>query len=162
MTKRVFVMQGVPGSGKSTRAKKIADAVEACDKTVVIVSADDFFVRLGGGTYAFDPSKISEAHKHCFRVFLRALAEDKDLVIVDNTNTSAIEIAPYMLAASSLGYDASIVRMRCAPDDAHARNTHGVPEAKVWDMNRQMMLEKLPPWWEVNEVDATPSRVPAL
>ena len=45
-------MRGLPGSGKSTKAKKIAGDVG------VIFSTDDFF--MVDGQYKFDPKMIEE------------------------------------------------------------------------------------------------------
>lgn len=125
-TYQVVVMQGVSGSGKSTMASRIA--ADAGDGAV-IVSADDFF--MVGGKYKFDPSRLSYAHAMCFKKFLDALAAGARVVVVDNTNTSAAEISPYMLAAAAYGYDARILSIECRPDVAALRGLHGVPAGAI-------------------------------
>ena len=72
-----------------------------------IVGADDFFE--GSEGYRFDKTKLAEAHGQCFRRFIDFLDVDVDLVIVDNTNTTTEEIAPYMLGASAYGYEAEVI-----------------------------------------------------
>jgi adenylate kinase family enzyme len=47
-------MRGVPGSGKSTKAKQLAGIKG------LIYSTDDFFMK--NGDYVYDPSKIGEYH----------------------------------------------------------------------------------------------------
>lgn len=47
-------MRGVPGSGKSTKAKQLAGIKG------LVYSTDDFFMK--NGDYVYDPSKIGEYH----------------------------------------------------------------------------------------------------
>jgi hypothetical protein len=69
--KRVIVMQGISGSGKSVLARKLAEAERRPGRPGgYVVSADDYFYRLGGGVYKYEFSKIGEAHDECFRNFI--------------------------------------------------------------------------------------------
>lgn len=52
-------MRGLPGSGKSTKAKKIAG------NEGVIYSTDDFFMI--NGKYTYDPKLIGENHEKNFK-----------------------------------------------------------------------------------------------
>lgn len=142
--RRVMVLRGLPGSGKSTYAAGIEGAV--------VCSADDFYVRIGGGVYRHDPARIGEAHTECFRKFLTSLTEGRDTVVCDNTNSMAIEIAPYMLAAAAFGYEAEVIQFRCSPEEAAARNVHGVPEDVIRKM-AEAMERTLPPWWTVRDAE---------
>jgi predicted kinase len=151
---QVLVLRGLPGSGKSTHARALADKARAEGRSVVVVSTDDFFVELGGGTYAFDVAKLGEAHATCFRRFLAALGARTELVVVDNTNTSAIEMSPYMLGAYAFGYTAKVLQIACDRERALTRNVHGVPVASFDAMSSAFASEKLPAWWTVEHVDA--------
>lgn len=146
---RVVIMSGLPGSGKSTYARSIAAAL---DVKVSIVSADDFFTRLDG-SYDFDPGGISAAHASCMRTFLNTLPRlqsSRDVIVVDNTNTTAIEIAPYYMAARAYAIDVEIVTVRCDPSTAAARNTHGVSPAVIDAMHAALTERVIPPYWHVN------------
>lgn len=154
--KQVIVLQGISGSGKTTYANELSEKwLEERDYEwkSITVSADDYFVNLGQGTYAFDPSKLSEAHAYCFRSFLNALEEINALIIVDNTNTTAVEISPYMLAASAFGYDSKIIRINCDPKIAAARNRHGVPLRSIQAMADRIKNDKLPPYWDFEQIN---------
>jgi len=145
---KVIVLSGVSGSGKSTIAKALtADVVGA-----VTVSADSFFG--DGPKYAqnFRIDLLGEAHNACFRSFMDALLTKAPLVVVDNTNSREVEIAPYMLAASAYGYAAVVLRVACVPEVAVARNTHGVPREVILKMAKRLDALKLPPWWTVEVV----------
>jgi predicted kinase len=147
----VILLRGLPGSGKSTFCKKTwPDAL--------ICSADDFF----GNPYKFDPALIGAAHAYCFRRFLHCLEDTQKrgldghdvTIVVDNTAISAIEIAPYALAAAAFDAKFKVITLHCNPDIAAARNIHGVPVAGVVKMATAMVMEKLPPWWIHEEIGA--------
>lgn len=144
--KRVIILSGPSGVGKSTYIKSFLDPLVPHK----IASADDFF-SLGRLDYKFDPMKLGEAHAYCFRVFIEAVQAKVDCVYVDNTNTSVTEIAPYVLGAEAYGYTPSIVTLRPRQTHIHdiaARNTHGVPLAGVVAQDRRINDRVLPPWWK--------------
>lgn len=139
----VYILRGIPGSGKSTYAKTIAP------ESAVICSADDFFVGKDG-VYRFDHSKISEAHKQCFRKFVQAVNEGTDPIVVDNTNCTNVEVAPYVTYAEAMDCCVTIVGItKTPPEECAARNVHGVPVATVMRMYRTLMenIRSAPRWW---------------
>ncbi len=147
--RRLVVMRGIPGSGKSHAARRFIEGFRAVhpNASAEVISADDYFTRTDG-TYAYDPTKIGLAHADCFRRVLQALARGVDMIVVDNTNTTGVEIAPYMLAAAAAERVASILTVHVTdPAGAAARCTHGVPLEVVAAMHATMASEKLPPWW---------------
>lgn len=119
-------------------------------KANTLASADDYF----GTPYKFDPAKLGEAHGACFRKVIEALQRKEELVVVNNTNTSLVEIAPYMVAAQAYGYEANIISLQIDPKIAAARNTHGTPLATVEKMAERLAktLEDLPPWWDIQNL----------
>lgn len=147
--KQVIILSGISGSGKSTYANKLFCEFEGA---VAIVSADYYFSN-SSGEYKFDPALIGEAHGGCFKDYIQTLQETGfSLVIVDNTNLSIEEIAPYVWGAQAYGWEFKIVTielnpvylgmMRCVD-----RNVHGVLAADI--VNQWVKLEKrvLPSWW---------------
>lgn len=117
-------MRGISGSGKSTRAKQIAQERGGA----VICSADNYFLD-EDGNYNFDVRKLSAAHNDCRLKFEKAVQWGEPTVIIDNTNTRKSEYKHYIQYASAQGYDIQIVKIdppsikECAD-----RNVHGVPE----------------------------------
>ena len=83
-------MRGLPGSGKSTKAKKIAG------EHGVIYSTDDFFIV--NGVYVYDAKMIVQYHDRNYKRTLEALKEGKPLIIIDNTNIKLWEMKKYVLA----------------------------------------------------------------
>ena len=160
---KVIVLSGLPGSGKSTWAKKTVVEMGA-DNLGAILSADDFFTQ-PDGSWVFDPTKIGDAHADCLRKFIahcqhqRMLEEvgiPLRLCIVDNPNLSIAEIAPYMAIAQAYGHEATVVRISCSPQQAFERQIHGVSFGTFLHMFATQRDLVLPPWWPSETVDATP------
>lgn len=144
----VICMRAIPGSGKSTFAKKLAEKYESEGKNVVILSADNYFYEIGGGEYKFDFRLLPKAHGACFRKFIESLrTHEHDVVIIDNTNLSSMELSPYQLGANAYDYDFVIKQVEADPSIAAARNVHGVPADRYAPMVARMK-ESLPPWWK--------------
>lgn len=163
---RLIILRGIPGSGKSTFAKK------ALPKATLIASADDGMME-GEGTerkYVFAPAKLPAAHGACLRAVIEALqagAAQKVLaetaaaggvtlpvaepvIVVDNTSTSIAEVAPYVAAGQAYGAEVVIMTLRIDPAVAGPRNTHGVPQAGVERMAKALDEGSgaMPPWWD--------------
>lgn len=116
---RLFLIRGVPGSGKTTYAKTlgIADHYEA----------DMWFDRNGG----YDPAKLKQAHEWCQRKAIAAMRSGRD-VVVSNTFTRLWEMNTYQDAAKKLGVLVIEVVMTGEWD-----NVHGVPAEKVRQMRER-------------------------
>ena len=128
MKKKCFVMRGIPGSGKSTRASQLAGT------TGKIHSTDNFFMK--NGKYVFDMNKLHRNHQLNFQAFMVDIALGISPVVVDNTNSQKWEYQKYVIAAEEAGYEVEIVNVpHIDPALAAQRNTHGVSE----DIIRKML-----------------------
>lgn len=147
---KVKIMCGSSGSGKTTYAGKHFPGATVC-------SADHFFID-GEGNYNFEGSKISEAHAECLKKFNKIVQNTDDVdavVVVDNTNTTVAEIAPYAALALAYGHELEIIKFVIKSDEIEkiaARNAHGVPDHVVKTQQSRAVGLKLPPWWLVTEV----------
>jgi predicted kinase len=144
MTKRVEILRGIPGCGKSRYVRAKYPRVEGA----ITVSADDYFLK--DGAYCFDPTKLPQAHAACLKRFTTYLVRRYDAVlIVDNTNSTIAEIAPYYQLAQAFGYPCTIVEFDGDVEVCAARNIHGVPLDVVQKIHDAMKKndELLPPWW---------------
>ena len=150
--RKVVVLSGLSGSGKSTYAKKLWNDLEP-GTYCKVVSADDYF--MVNGEYKFDPMKLGDAHGACFREFLLSLEDvGYNLIIVDNTCLSVAEIAPYMLGAQAFGWESEVVTLQCTKGRALGRNVHNVSERAIEGQLTALASRQLPPWWKHTEVSA--------
>jgi predicted kinase len=149
---QIIVMQGVPGAGKSTVAQQIKEQVHA-----VIVSSDLFHTD-DKGNYNYKTELAGKAHAWCFRKFIDLLADHRpyyDTIIVDNTNTTVAEVAPYMAIAAAYEADAYILRVPCDWEVAAARTIHGVPKHVVELLQQRLdrFASEAPGWWSLKVYD---------
>jgi len=145
----VIILRGCSGSGKSTHA----EAEMHGQYNVSRVSADNAFIQYNG-EYKFDVTKLGEAHASCLRGFVDKLtktnsAPEDFTVVVDNTNTTGTEVAPYAALALAYGHELKIITIVVDPVVAHARNVHEVPLKTVKDQYKRLQnsIGKFPPWW---------------
>ena len=147
--KKIVILRGVPGAGKTTAAKQLFVEQGLAGVPVVSVSADYFFER--DGVYRFDGSKLGEAHGACLRSFLRHLQQIADglpmILVVDNTSLTVMEMITYVRLAQAFGVPFEVLTVECDPAIAAARGLHSVPVAKVFEMHRRMKEAKLPRDW---------------
>lgn len=109
-------------------------------------------------SYRFDPAKLPEAHAQCLKKFIRTAQGNTggalgDIIIVDNTNSTVAEIAPYYAIAEAYGYDTRILRVRCRPDIASARGLHGVSEEKNRSVADAIVTQDYPRRWRIEVVE---------
>jgi len=140
--KRVIILRGIPGSGKSTYGQKMFPTAQT-------VSADQFMID-ADGQYKFDPEKIRACHKQCFAKFIGLVTSDVELIVVDNTNIYPHEIAPYYAFAELFGYEIEIHTLVADFEIAFKRNLHGAPEATAKRMAACLMgnINFMPLWWK--------------
>jgi len=136
--KRVVILRGIPGCGKSTYAKTLLNAT--------IVSTDDFFID-ETGKYERVDEKLTEAHTDCLRKFLTVLKRGDEIVVVDNTNINPVDVAPYYALAQVYGHVPEVVTFECPASIAGPRNTHGVPQEHVNRLEQSLHQLKLPKRW---------------
>lgn len=122
----VIIMQGVPGSGKSTIAELLAKTSE----TTVVCSADSYM--MVDGKYVFRPENLPYAHDQCYQMAKQYLGFGYT-VIIDNTNIKRIHAIKYVELAEQFGVPVQVIRCY-----GRFQNVHGVPEPRVELMREQM------------------------
>lgn len=142
--KKVKILRGISGSGKSTYAKKHENAV--------VVSADHFFMK--EGSYQFDYNLLGKAHSKCLILFLQNLSKGEELILVDNTNTTLKEIAPYAELALAFEYEVEVVTFLIPFKKAVERNIHEVPPINIFRQMKALenSILKTPRHWNANNI----------
>jgi predicted kinase len=128
---QLIIIRGIPGSGKSTKAREIISEREG---SVDHFEADMFFER--DGEYRFDPTKLKDAHEWCQNQTRASLEAGRD-VIVSNTFVKRWEAQPYLDMAEELGADVKIIICK-----GEYGSVHGVPEDRIQIMKEN--FESIP------------------
>eukprot|EP00939_MAST-03C_sp_MAST-3C-sp1_P004425 g4425.t1 len=138
----VFIMRGIPGSGKSYLAKSIA----AEHENSVVCSADDYFIDEKTGKYNFDFRKLQQAHAQCMTRYLDALLARSPAIIVDNTHTRLWEYSHQEKIARLSGYALEVREIECpnkqVAEFCAKRNGHEVPLKNVLKMWRRFETDE--------------------
>ena len=131
--KKLIILRGVSGSGKSTKAVELTSELRDVypDSLSIICSADMFFINRTSGEYEFDAQKLGHAHLWCKTRAETAMVLGAELIIIDNTNTQKWEFKDYIDMAKLYGYESSQEVCGDINDEyliVYAdRNKHGVP-----------------------------------
>lgn len=131
MEKELYIVRGLPGSGKSTFAKTLVKK-DYCHK-----EADMFFVDRDGN-YNFNPSQIKDAHKWCQDEIEFVMKYDHSPLVVSNTFTQEWEMKPYFELAEKYGYKVFSIVV----ENRHGgTNVHGVPADKLEQMKERFEIK---------------------
>lgn len=136
MTKTLFLIRGIPGSGKSTFAHQIWDDHAICE-------ADKFFYDREGN-YNFDASKLHQAHVWCqdrveVKMILNKIKDEHYTeIVVSNTSTTDSELEPYIELANKYGY--RVVSL--IVENRHGnKSVHNVPEETLEKMEKRFSVK---------------------
>ena len=136
----LIIMRGIPGGGKSTKAKQIVGngAIHSTDE--VIESMGDYREFFSKMIASGDFSPLSKAHNINFQNAVTSMKQGISPVIVDNTNIRPSEPKDYVEAALILGYADENIKFvevgtgGLSAEELAQRNTHGVPLDKIKSM----------------------------
>jgi len=132
MKKILYLLRGVPGSGKSTVAQNIGGTHFETDKYFMV-----------DGEYKFDPTKLKQYHQMCqdevnLAMIQNHTAHFNDVIVVSNTFTQEWEMKPYFDLAKTYGYQVFSLIV----ENRHCGlNQHGVPEDKVQIMKDRFEIK---------------------
>ena len=100
--KMLYLVRGLPGSGKTTLARRLAPGF--------VFEADQFFVQ-SDGSYVFDPSLLSLAHGRCQQNVRIGMQSKFETIAVANTFSQQWEMEPYRKLAAEYKYLVTEVTM---------------------------------------------------
>ena len=131
MEKILYIVRGIPNSGKSTFAKTLVKR-DYCHK-----ESDMFFVD-EDGNYNFKPSQIKDAHKWCQEEMDFLMKMSHSPVAVSNTFTQEWEMDAYFELAKKYNYKV----FRVIVENHHGNtNDHNVPDDKIEQMRSRFEVK---------------------
>jgi predicted kinase len=135
MGKNLYIVRGLPGSGKSTFARSIA-------KPYQIFEADQYFMKRG--KYNFDVTKLKDAHDDCKQRVARRMRENLfnsiffTNIVVSNTFTQDWEMRFYRNVAKRYGYKVHTIIVE---NRHYGKNVHSVPQDKLQAMEDRFEIK---------------------
>jgi predicted kinase len=134
--KKLFIVRGLPGSGKSTFAKALVK------HDFLVCEADKYFIV--NGEYKFDASKLKIAHESC-RNLVETYMKDSSVndqfyreIAVSNTFTQEWEMQVYLDLAKQYNY---MVFTIIVENRHEGVNQHGVPDDKLKQMKNRFEIK---------------------
>ncbi len=124
-TSKLILIRGLPGSGKTTLAKQLANDLDAKH-----FEADMYFEN-ANGEYHFNPQLLPKAHEWCFQQTRKWLNKGRT-VIVSNTFVRHWEMERYLGYCENAGIDVEI--KIC---DGDYQSIHNVPIETINKMRQQ-------------------------
>ena len=115
--KVVFIIRGLPGCGKSTLARSIADVV--CEQ-------DEFFTN--GNRYNYSPDALPLAIAHCKNKFKEAIDDGVTRIAVANVFGKESEVEYYKQIAERNGYRVFVLLNQNANN---TQNVHGIKDEQI-------------------------------
>lgn len=150
--KQVYILCGPSGCGKSTYTDKMLKTKHV--DNMVVLSTDDYHYN-ASGKYVFQPDQLGKFHAQNLHRFIEECNAGTQCIIVDNTNITNLERAPYYQVAKAYGYQVIIVLFNPRPLDYKdiqalaVRNKHKVPLATIRRQCEKFEPE-IPLFWDVN------------
>jgi uncharacterized protein YueI len=137
--KKMYLLRGVPGSGKSMKSDSILleNGINPADTIIRnqhILSTDDYFII--NGKYKFNPSKLAEYHQANHKRTSKHMLNDITPLIIDNTNIMPWEMKNYVNLADKNGYETIILN----PEDFTTEDNPLVITKKI--INKELILER--------------------
>jgi len=137
---KLVLLRGLPGSGKSAKAKEIVSELSSRGyHHIFIASADNYFIR-PDGKYDWNFDSLRNAHLWCQRQASDNMSAviTGEVVIVDNTNITKKDMQPYILLAEKCNFDVEEVVVgdfdRDSVETYFNRCVHKVPKDTIIKM----------------------------
>jgi predicted kinase len=136
-TQELIVMRGIPGSGKSTKAKELAGQGKIHSTDDVIEAGEDYNEFFAKMIASKDFTPLSRVHSTNLKNAISSMKSGVTPVIIDNTNIKQNEAKAYVVAALELGYSDNNIKFvdigtaGLEAAELAKRNTHGVPLDKI-------------------------------
>lgn len=133
----LIILRGIPGSGKSTKAKTLSGSGKIHSTDDVIESGGDyreFFAKMIANK---DFTPLSKAHSTNLKNAIESMKDGISPVIIDNTNIKQNESKAYVVAALKMGYSDNNIKFidigtaGLEAAELAKRNSHGVPLEKI-------------------------------
>lgn len=128
----MYILRGIPGSGKSELALTLACS-DHNGRYGIVCEADKFMVD-DYGNYKFDKDKLAEAHRQCFIQAVTTACWGTNNIIISNTNIDGWEYTKYLHLAFIFDMDIQIITLDSTFNSIHTNDDNVIKAMlKRWD-----------------------------
>lgn len=132
--KNLVIIRGLPGAGKTTLAKILAE------EKYPVFSIDDYFTNPQTGEYQFDFSKNHLAYKACEQSVENAMQKNATKIFVHNVFSMLWEMKPYFMLAKKYNYCVHVMTV----ENYHAnKNIHQISDTQMQKMAEKFKVKLL-------------------
>lgn len=130
--KNLIIIRGLPGAGKTTLAKILAE------EKYPVFSIDDYFTNPQTGEYQFDFSKNHLAYKACEQAVENAMKNNTSKIFLHNVFSMHWEMEPYFVLAQKYNYSLYVMTV----ENYHAnKNTHRISDEQMQKMAKKFKVK---------------------
>jgi predicted kinase len=142
--KRAVIMIGIPASGKSTFAKKVARGLE-----LLRLSADDNLPRDENGNRIHNNNTLRSAWLTLWKTVGQCAMEGRGFLI-DTTQVTEISRSPVIGLALGMGFEVTAIFMNTRPEVCLIRNStreDRIPESRLLGMASNLQPPRMEEGW---------------
>lgn len=126
----LYLIRGLPGSGKSTFAMELANALD-CNHF-----EHDQYLYTEEGDYVWTPGRMAYAYRQCLRDTESTMAEGEP-VVVSNVFPTSKSLKNYRKLAEKYGHRVTYIVVE---NRRGGQNIHDVPQEALDDMRRAFQV----------------------
>ena len=122
----LFLLRGLPGSGKSSLANELSE-----DGKYPVFSVDDYFTDIITKNYHFEFDKNYLAYQQCVQNTKNSMHANCTKIFIHNTFTLEWELEPYFKLAAEFNYKVFVVTV----ENRHGnKNIHTIDDEQLQKM----------------------------
>lgn len=129
--KELIILRGLPGSGKSTFAKLLAN-----HKNSIVIENDEYMYE--DGIYDWKPSKVKLAAKNTNEKLHKALNQNVELIVISNVNARNSDFYGYIELGKNKGYKVTTLIVENYFD---GKSIHGVNDETLDRMESNFQIK---------------------
>ena len=121
--KTVFILRGLPGSGKKTLIDKLitnlSNNYSLKESDYLICSNHDYFLtNSNSNKYSnYNISELPRASANCLNTYIEGLSDNLPYIFISNTNSQYWEYENYLELAKLFGYKVKVLELECPSDN---------------------------------------------
>jgi predicted kinase len=147
--KYVFILRGLPGTGKSILANVLANSLTLFDEKAhcPVIDANDYFIDEKTKAFNFDKTKLKDAYEKSFEYFKELVGKGERFIIINNTNIKQFHYYHYLDYAQRHNYLVSLIILphnAVSNKELSERNIHSVDQNTIRRMRKEFE-------WEIKE-----------